>query len=235
MRPNHLFAEDFQLSIRRYLIDGRIDINPKSWLSRYRRTSPVYLTIMLLFYHGLGFLLLIVGTEILSQINPEYEEPSISRSLLPVLTAGPIEETIFYGIPFYLSGNPYLVLSTGAIWAASHLLNTTTLDLNRLAFANLLFVIPSVFYSLRTWISGKGWFAVLAHSAWNGVLFSAGCVSGEFACSVYEDGGNGLVSAATSIMMSAILLIITYLLYKKRSAKLRTGGFSSAPPVDGTL
>ena len=103
-----------------------------------------------------------------------------------VLHAGPLEETIFFGIPFYIFGNAYFVLVTGAIWVGIHLFNTDTLSINSLAFGNLLFVLPSLFFSLRTWLSGKGWFSVITHSAWNGIFFSAGCSAGEFSCTAIE-------------------------------------------------
>ncbi|MFY9566662.1 MAG: hypothetical protein WAQ29_09955, partial [Nitrososphaeraceae archaeon] len=41
--------------------DLRIDINPSSWLTPYRRTSIGYLTKMLLFYHGIGILIMTLG------------------------------------------------------------------------------------------------------------------------------------------------------------------------------
>jgi hypothetical protein len=162
--------------------DEKADMHPKSWLSKYRRTSVGYLTKMLLFYHGIGFGLLLIGSTIIDQVIPDYEQPSIPRSLLSVLSAGPIEETMFFGIPFYVFGNAYSVLVTGAVWVAMHLLNTDTLEASSLAFGNLLFVLPSLFFSLRTWVSGKGWFAVVTHSAWNGIFFVAGCATGEFMC-----------------------------------------------------
>ena len=128
---------------------------------------------MLFFYHGLGVALLLGGSAIVDAAIPGREEPSVERSLVPVLAAGPIEETIFFGIPFYIFGNAYSVLVTGAVWAAIHVLNTPTFEISSLSFGNLFFVIPSLFFSLRTWTSGKGWFAILTHSAWNGIFFGA--------------------------------------------------------------
>ncbi len=193
-------------------------MHPRSWLSRYRHTSIGYLTKMLLFYHGIGIGLLLVGSAIIEQALPDHEEPSIPRSLSGVLAAGPLEETTFFGIPFYIFGNAYSVLVTGAVWVAMHLLNTDTLSVNSLAFGNLLFVLPSLFFSLRTWVSGKGWFSVVTHSAWNGIFFAAGCSAGEFTCTAIDSDANTTV---ISIGLSAALIGATYVLYKRKEGKER--------------
>lgn len=196
--------------------EEKADFHPRSWLSKYRRTSVSYLTKMLLFYHGIGILLLLAITPLIEQVLPDYEQPSIPRSLLLVLAAGPLEETIFFGIPFYIFGNAYFVLATGLIWVAIHLFNTDTLSVNSLAFGNLVFVLPSLFFSLRTWLSGKGWFSVITHSAWNGIFFSAGCSAGEFSCIAIESDISATVS---TIALSGGLLGATYLLYRRRKNK----------------
>ena len=198
--------------------DVKADFHPRSWLSRYRHTSIGYLTKMLLFYHGMGIVLLLVGSALIEQVLPGHQEPSIPRSLSGVLTAGPLEETIFFGIPFYFFGNVYFVLVTGAVWVAVHLLNTDTLSINNLAFGNLFFVMPSLFFSLRTWISGKGWFSVVVHSAWNGVFFAAGCSTGEFKCTAID---SEMTTTAVVFVLSAALLVAAYALYKRRENKER--------------
>jgi hypothetical protein len=197
-------------------VEEKADFHPRSWLSKYRRTSVGYLTKMLLFYHGIGVLLLLALTPLIEQVLPDYEQPSIPRSLLLVIAAGPLEETIFFGIPFYIFGNAYFVLATGLIWVGIHLFNTDTLSVNSLAFGNLVFVLPSLFFSLRTWLSGKGWFSVITHSAWNGIFFSAGCSAGEFSCTAIESDMSATVS---TIALSGGLLGITYLLYRRRENK----------------
>jgi len=198
--------------------DEKADFHPRSWLSRYRHTSISYLTKMLLFYHGIGIVLLLIGSSIIEQVLPGHEEPSIQRSLSGVIAAGPLEETIFFGIPFYVSGNAYSVLVTGGVWVGIHLLNTDTLSVNSLAFGNLFFVLPSLFFSLRTWVSGKGWFSVVTHSAWNGVFFAAGCSTGEFTCTAVDsDTSTTMISVALSVG----LIAATYLLYKRKESKER--------------
>lgn len=196
--------------------DERADFNPRSWLRRYRRNSIGYITKMLFFYHGIGIGLLVAGTAIVEQLVPDYEEPSIPRSLITVLVAGPIEETIFFGIPFYVFNSSHAVIVTGAVWAALHIFNTPDIELARLAFGNWLFVVPSLFFSLRTWASGKGWFAVVVHSAWNGVFFAVGCAAGEFACTAIEQDAP---FDAGSIALSGALLVGTYMLYRWRTKK----------------
>ena len=197
-------------------VEEKADFHPRSWLSKYKRTSVGYLTKMLLFYHGIGILLLLAVTPLIEQVLPDYEQPNIPRSLLLVLAAGPLEETIFFGIPFYIFGNVYFVLATGVIWVGIHLFNTDALSVNSLAFGNLVFVLPSLFFSLRTWLSGKGWFSVVTHSAWNGIFFSAGCSAGEFSCIAIESDINATV---TTIGISGGLLAATYLLYRRRKNK----------------
>jgi hypothetical protein len=198
--------------------DEKADFHPKSWLSRFRRNSVRYLTVMLLFYHGVGVLLLLGGTALIELALPSHKEPTVERSLISVLAAGPIEESIFFGIPFYVFGNTYSVLVTGGVWAAMHVLNTDILDINSLSFGNLLFVIPSLFFSLRTWASGRGWFSVVTHSAWNGIFFGAGCSTGEFACTILD---NELEGTLFWVLLSAGLLAATYVLYRKRESKER--------------
>ena len=173
---------------------------------------------MLLFYHAIGIGLLLAGSAVIEQTLPDHEEPSIPRSLSGVLAAGPLEETIFFGIPFYIFGNAYSVLVTGAVWVGIHLLNTNSLSFNNLAFGNLLFVFPSLFFSLRTWVSGKGWFSIVTHSAWNGVFFVAGCSTSEFACTATDsDFGTTVITVA----LSGGLIAATYMLYKRRKSKER--------------
>jgi hypothetical protein len=198
--------------------DEKADFHPRAWLSMYRRTSIRYLTKMLLFYHGIGIGLLLVGSAAIEQVLPDHEEPSIPRSLSGVLAAGPLEETIFFGMPFYIFGNAYSVLVTGAVWVGIHLLNTENLSVNALAFGNLLFVLPSLFFSLRTWVSGKGWFSVVTHSAWNGVFFAAGCSAGEFKCTAVD---SDVITTVISVALSAGLIAATYALYKRRERKER--------------
>jgi hypothetical protein len=187
------------------------DINPKNWLSRYYDNSLLYLIIMFLFYHGIGIISSSIGTIIIDKSLLEYEEPSLPLSMIPVILAGPLEESLFFGIPFYAFGNNLFVLIGGIAWAMLHIFNTYSIEINQLSYANWLFVIPSLFFSLRTWISEKGWFAILGHSLWNLLFFSLSCIFQETICSYGFESEH-----INIILLSSILLTIVYLLRKRR-------------------
>ena len=171
---------------------------------------------MLLFYHGIGVLIMVIGTFIIERIIPTYQEVSVPLSIISVLAAGPIEEILFFGLPFYVLGHHLIVLAGGILWVMLHILNTDTLELGTLSYANWLFVLPSLFFSLRTWISGKGWFAILTHSAWNGVFFTLGCLVGEVSCSISLQG-NDILASINSVGLSAILIGLISVLYKRKT------------------
>jgi hypothetical protein len=196
--------------------DEIADLHPRSWLTRFRRNSVGYLAKMLFFYHGVGIGLLFAGMAVLQLVLPGYEEPSIPRSLIGVIAAGPVEETIFFGIPFYVFGSSHALIVSGSLWAFLHIFNTPNVELAQLAFGNWLFVLPSLFFSLRTWASGKGWFAVAVHSAWNGVFFGAGCAAGDTQCTVLEQD---MIYNVGLPALSAALLGGTYALYRWRNKK----------------
>lgn len=191
---------------------------PKSWLSVYRRTSILHLLSMLLFYHGIGLLLLLVGTTLIQTAISNYQAPTLPHYLSLVLAAGPTEETLFYGLPYYAFGNHYLVMAGGIIWVMLHILNTRIVDIQNLAYANWLFVIPSFFFSFRCWVSGKGWFAIVTHSGWNGIFFSFGCAYHEYSCLVFPIGGNNMLTLST-FALAAILIGLTYFLYRRRRSE----------------
>ena len=195
------------------------DFHPLRWTSKYRRTTVPYLIIMVLFYHAIGVLVLAAGSLLIQNVIRDYNEPSIPITIVSVLFAGPIEETLFFGIPLYATGSHIVVLAGGIIWAMIHILNTPTVQLNALAYTNWLFVIPSIFLSFRTWISGKGWFAVVSHSTWNIVFFTLGCTSGEFPCNVFYDK-NGF-SDIMMISIGSLLVALTYFLYRRNVTKLK--------------
>jgi len=204
--------------------DEKADLNPRSWLSKYRQTSIRYMIKMALFYHGLGYILALIGAVIAQQIIPEYEAPLILLTLAETLSAGPFEETIFFGIPFYATGNHYVVMGMGIVWALGHILNTEILELSNLAYENLLFVIPTIFFSLRTWASGKGWFAIIVHSSWNGIIFVMLCTAGEIQCRVFGNNVESLAIEIGTIVSSGVLLAITYKLYLWRRNRERQLG-----------
>ena len=165
-------------------------------------------------YHGLGFVLAMLLFAI-QEYGFGYTVTAPEFSLGLLLLAGPMEETLFFGIPFYLTNNLYVLLVTGSAWAFIHIFNTDTVNpsFEYLSYPNFAFAFVSLFYSLRTWISGKGWFSILFHSLWNLIVFVLVFVEGEESWSfVYEDG-----SADIGILiMSVILVAVTYGLYRWR-------------------
>jgi CAAX prenyl protease-like protein len=172
---------------------------------------------MVLFYHLIGFVIMIVGSVVVDLIVNQYTEPTIPLSAISVLSAGPFEESLFFGIPFYLTGNHFVALAGGIVWASLHILNTQSVQVNSLAYLTWLFVTPSIFASLRTWISGKGWFAIVAHSVWNLVFFTGGCASGEFACNIFNE--KGFLIDIAYITTSVVFILLTYFLYLRYENK----------------
>ena len=185
---------------------------------------------MAFFYHILGLALMFLGSAIASEVLPDYEIPSVPVSLLAAIIAGPIEESIFFGIPFYLFGNVYAVLGMGAFWSILHILNTEILDVNNLAYGGFLFSVPHIFFSLRTWICGKGWFVITFHSAWNVVFLTSYCMAGLRECLVF-DTQQPITTDLSIILIAASLITIVYLLYKKQKNALKIKYLIIAPIV----
>ncbi|MDH3611493.1 MAG: CPBP family intramembrane metalloprotease [Nitrosopumilus sp.] len=193
--------------------DEKFDMHPKSWLSEYRNLSYWYLLKMGLFYSGLGLVaaFLIMGIE---YFVFDYEEPIVPISLIQIILAGPVEETLFFGIPFAVSGNSFVVLGTGLLWASVHIFNAQFVEEDSFSYSTVGFAIPHIFFSLRAWKSGKGWFTILFHSAWNVMIFGISVAVGEFPFTVIDESFPEL--DIVMIVFSAILLGITYPLYRWR-------------------
>jgi hypothetical protein len=206
-----------------YLASFKADIHPKAWLSRFSQVSIKHLLVMSAFYHVVGIGLMTAGLEIISAVDPSYEEPVIPITLILLILAGPIEETLAFGIPTYLSSGPYVVLATGGLWALAHILNTDTVSASTLAYPTVLFAIPHIFLSLRLWASGKGLFAIVWHSAWNAMAFGIGCAMGDLSCTAIAVDEANVASEmsgyAGSIIVAEVLLLVTYLLYYRKSRK----------------
>ncbi len=173
---------------------------------------------MVLFYHLIGFVIMVIGSVVVDIVVNDYSEPTIPLTVISVIFAGPFEETLFFGIPFYLTGNNLVTLAGGVVWASLHILNTPTVHVSSLAYLTWLFVTPSIFASLRTWITGKGWFAIVAHSIWNLIFFVAGCTNGEFPCGIIN-GKDYLIDIAY-ISTSAVFILLTYFLFLRYQNKM---------------
>jgi len=193
--------------------DEKIDMHPKSWLSEYRNLSYWYLLKMGLFYSGLG---LVIGFSVvgIEYFIFDYEEPIIPISFIQIIMAGPIEETLFFGIPFSVTGNPYVVLGTGALWASIHIFNAQLVEEESFSYSTVGFALPHIFFSLRAWKSGKGWFTILFHSGWNAIIFGIAVAIGEFPLMITDESIPEIDIGV--IIFSAILLGITYPLYRWR-------------------
>ena len=154
---------------------------------------------------------MVIGSIVVDIVVNDYSEPTIPLTVISVIFAGPFEETLFFGIPFYLTGNNLVTLAGGVVWASLHILNTSTVEVSSLAYLTWLFVTPSIFASLRTWITGKGWFAIVSHSIWNLIFFAAGCTKGEFPCSIINEKDYFIDIAYVST--SAVFILLTYFLF----------------------
>jgi len=101
--------------------DFRIDVSPSTWLKPFSNNSIKHILKMAVFYHILGimFMYLVFGTFVV--YDPSYEVPLIPFTLVDGVTAGPIEETLLFGMPYYITGNQYVMLGTGILWTLSHL------------------------------------------------------------------------------------------------------------------
>ena len=196
------------------------DFHLKRWMSNFENTSIGYLFKMGFLYHGLA-LIIAYSIGAIQEYGFGYQVPLPEFPLGALLLAGPFEETLFFGIPFYLSNNHYVVLGVGTLWAIIHVFNTdiATFSFEYLSYPNLAVAIISLFYSLRTWTSGKGWFSILFHSLYNTIAFILMGIAGENPWVLSVDNG---VTEIMMLILSVPLLGITYGLYrwrKRREAK----------------
>lgn len=173
---------------------------------------------MVLFYHLIGFFIMVIGSIVVDMVVNDYSEPIIPLTVISVIFAGPFEETLFFGIPFYLTGSNLVTLAGGVVWASLHILNTPTVQASSLAYLTWLFVTPSIFASLRTWITGKGWFAIVSHSIWNLIFFAAGCTNGEFPCRIINE--KDYLNDIAYVSTSAVFILLTYFLFLRYQNKM---------------
>lgn len=194
--------------------DELYDINPRSWLSKYRKTSVTYLISMGIFYLVIGLVLQLAGNNLAQHFISNYQIPSVPISITLGLSSGPLEEIIFFGTLFYLNGNYLMVLAGGIIWSILHIFNTSNIASTNLAYGSVFFTIPHIFFSLRTWISGKGWFAILFHTSWNAIVLGIQCTQGSNCILV----GSGLAFFLdlSSIAATAVLSIALYRMYRHK-------------------
>ena len=187
------------------------DINPKTWLKPFQKTSIFYLLKMGLFYHGLGLILMYVGSFFATSVISGYEIPQFPVSVSLALSSGLLEESVFFGIPYYMTGNPFILLGSGIVWSAAHLFSSGVFSVETLAYGGFFFTIPHIFFSIRVWISKKGWFAIVFHSAWNFTFLSLYCMWGLRQCSIINNTYDIL-----NMIMAASAGMIVYLAYQNK-------------------
>ena len=195
------------------------DINPRTWLRPFQKNSVPYLIKMAIFYQTLGIGLLNLGSFVASSVISDYSPPQIPVSVLLAIAAGPFEEAIFFGIPFYLTSNPYVVLASASVWSFAHIFSTNVISLSGLSYASFLFTIPHVFFGLRAWTSGKGWFAIIFHSVWNVSILLSYCAIGIRTCSIIGSG-NELITDVLTLSAAATSTLFVYQIYKARTQKI---------------
>ena len=173
------------------------------------------------FYYFLG-LLISVSLVVFQYSIYRYNEQYPPRSLIFALEGAPLEETVFFGIPFYATGNQFVLLGSGILWTIFHLGNTQpqTTSFSNLAYANFAFSILAFFFAFRTWKSGKGWFSILFHFGWDTSIVILLVIIGQNPWILYSRDSYVYVEFAL-IPVTPILLAITYWLYKRRGKKPR--------------
>lgn len=166
------------------------------------------------FYLVIGLVLQQAGNSLAEHLIANYQVPSVPISMTMGLSSGPLEEIIFFGTLFYLNGNYLIVLAGGILWSILHVFNTGNFVLTNLAYGSMFFTIPHIFFSLRTWISGKGWFAVLFHTSWNAIVLGVQCTQGSNCIAI----GNGtyFYLDMLSIFSTVFLIIVLYRIYRYR-------------------
>ena len=197
------------------MISEITDINPKTWLRPFQKTSTHYLLEMGLFYSVLGLLMMYAGSFLASSVISDYETPQFPVSMLLAASSGLLEESVFFGIPYYITGNPTILLGTGIIWSISHLFNSGVFSIETLSYSGFLFTIPHIFFSIRTWISRKGWFAIMFHLGWNVSILFFYCILGLRQCSII----NGMFDVS-NFLMAVSAGVIVYFAYQNKKKNI---------------
>src|SRR4051794_18566267 len=97
------------------------EIKPKNWLLKFNKTSLSYLILYFMFYNALGLVFNELTNIIFSLFIPNYQKSFEMGYPAPlVVTAGPIEDIIAFGIPLYITGNSFLMIPSGIIWTFMH-------------------------------------------------------------------------------------------------------------------
>ena len=170
------------------------------------------------FYHVFGLLLMNVGNSVMASFVPEYDPSGIPISVASSLAAGPIEEIIFFGMPYLIFSNPIVLFGFGLIWALLHLFNSQMIDFSTLSYGGFLFAFVHIFFSIRTWISGKGWLAIAFHSFWNLSVLLSLCSFDLIPCNIFSPDEN-YVKDILLVLISICCSVLIYFSYMRKQNK----------------
>ena len=104
-----------------------------------------------------------------------------------------------------------MLLGAGMVWSAAHLFGSGVFSVETLAYGGFFLTIPHMFFSIRAWISKKGWFTILFHSAWNVTVLVFYCMMEWRQCSVINDMFDVL-----NLIMAGAAGIIVYLAHQNK-------------------
>ncbi len=203
------------------------DLNPRLWLSPFGSRSIHHIVAMGLFYHVLGLALFNAGNRVAGYVVSEYAPSGLPVSIVSVLASGPIEESIFFGIPYLVFSSPYALLAVGSLWSLLHLFNASVFDPAGISYGAFLFTIPHIFFSIRTWTCGRGWVAIAFHSAWNLAVLLYACGAGAVTCRVFGEGDLFLKDMLLLVIAIAVSILV-YISYKRKQGHLLPRAYYAA-------
>lgn len=203
------------------------DMSPWRWLRPFEGRPVGHIVAMGLFYHAVGLVLMAAGNAVAHSVVPGYAPSAIPVSVAAALASGPIEESVFFGIPYLVFSSPYALLAAGSAWSLLHLFNSPVLDPAGVSYGAFLFTIPHVFFSVRTWAGGRGWVAVAFHSAWNAGVLAYACGTGAMMCTAFGQG-EFFVRDVLLVPVSASVSVLIYLSYRWKQGRRFPAVFRAA-------
>lgn len=197
--------------------DFIVDINPKRWISKFQNTSLTHIGILALFYH-----VMIIPFILFSQYLPDVYFQKDALFEIPqnafnnTILVPSIEEILFFGLPHYLSGHPLIVLIVGSSWSIVHLFEPLTSSTYYLSLSAFFTTIPILFFNIRAWKSGKGWFSIATHGGYNFLVALGRCIPNITSCSEFFKNEFDFPGFHIVLALTISLLLITYFLYRKK-------------------